>query len=99
MPLTSGSRGLAVPDLHLVNYSAKAKWINQIVEKGKQLPWIKYARYYIGTALSTITPEWQWLRDLRQPHADPSRNPPWYAMIQETARKLCSLMTSDTGRS
>ena len=100
--LPSARGGLAIPDLHYVNRSSKTKFIASITDRTNTAQWTCYARYWLGTILSTIRPDWIWLRDLRKPHADPSRIPPWYDVIKDTTQHFrnelvnCNNITNKT---
>ena len=80
--------GLGIPDLHNTNRASKSKWTRDIIDPVKTVTWLSYARYWLGIPLSTIHPDWRWLRDLRKPHADPNRMPPWYEILHDTITSL-----------
>ena len=85
LPYSRG--GLNIPDLRTMDIVVKTKWVNDITNKVKSRPWLSYARYWLGTALSTIKPDWAWLRSLRQPHADPTTLPPWYHVLKNAVQE------------
>ena len=80
--------GLNIPDLHHANCTSKTKWIQMITDRLYNSTWTGFARYWLGTALSTMKPEWTWLRDLRKPHADPKNTPAWYQITKDTAQQF-----------
>ena len=86
LPLKEGS--LAIPDLRKTNVTTTVKWLKEIGDKNYQRSWIKWPRYYIGTALSTVKEQWTFLRANKYPHADPNCVPPWYTIVQKTAKKF-----------
>lgn len=86
LPLKEG--GLAIPDLRKTNVTMKVKWLKEIGDKKYQRSWIKWPRYYIGTALSTVKENWIFLRDNKYPHADPNSVPDWYIIVQKMAKKF-----------
>lgn len=85
LPINEG--GLAIPDLRKVNVATKVKWLREIGDKDYQQSWIKWPRYFIGTALSTVKEQWTYLREKKYPHADPNSVPPWYKIVHTTAKK------------
>ena len=87
-PLPWSGGGLNIPDLHHANRAVKTKWIQQISDRTNTATWTGFARYWLGIALSTVKPEWTWLRDMRKPHADPQTIPPWYKVIKNTVQEF-----------
>lgn len=104
LPLDRG--GLGIPDMQIITEAALGKWVKSIVNREKNELWVHYARYWSGTALSTLKPEWSWLRSNLKPHADPTTTPKWYKilirLLQEHKQKLPTLpdhsLTSKTLR-
>lgn len=80
--------GLAIPDLRKINLATKMKWLREIGDKNYKRTWIKWPRYYIGTALSTVKEQWTFLRANKYPHADPNNVPPWYQLVHTNAKKF-----------
>ena len=68
--------GLRIPNVTESIRGVKTKWIRNITEKEDKTPWLWWPRYYIGTPLSTIKQEWNFLKDNSSPRADPSRPNP-----------------------
>ena len=81
-----GSGGLDIPDLQTANRTTKTKWIKEIGDEKYKHPWVHWARYYIGIALSTVKDQWSFLRSNLKPHADPNNIPEWYAIVQSTMK-------------
>ena len=85
LPLNRG--GLGIPSLAHVNIVSKFKWHKDITDQSNNRLWTFYARYWLGTILSTVRHDWTWLRSLLKPHADPATLPTWYITVKETAQK------------
>lgn len=96
LPLDRG--GLAIPDLGRANDTLQFKWTQQVTDPKYQRPWVHNARYWIGTALSTIRPEWAFLRSSLKPHADPTTTPLWYKKIRQTAQQHREQLKKDAHR-
>lgn len=79
--------GLLIPNLTTANATTKTKWIKEIGDENYTHPWVYWARYYIGTALSTVKHQWSFLRTHLKPHADPNNIPEWYALVQRTIKE------------
>ena len=87
MHLPRDQGGLAIPDLKNLGKTLKSKGIQQITDPKYDRPWVHTARYWIGTALSTIRPDWAHLRTSLKPHADPSTIPAYYQHIKSLAQE------------
>lgn len=79
--------GLQIPDIRNKVRATRLKWIKQITDKRDGRMWIHYARYWLGTALSTIRDDWQRLRSALKPAADPTTIPQHYKTIKETIQQ------------
>ena len=78
--------GLGIPNVKESIKGVRTKWIKKITEKEDNTTWLRWPRYYIGRALSTVKLEWKFLHDNSSPRADPTNIPPWYKEIIQTVK-------------
>ena len=91
-PIHNG--GLAIPDPITMNKSLKVKCLRHISNANDNRSWCLWARYYIGTHLSTLKPTWGFLRSNLNPHADPNEVPDWHQTTHEAARTLTPFLNT-----
>ena len=73
---TKGGLGLSNP-MHKA-FALRIKMLRPITDPSNNQNWIRLARYFIGSQLATLNPEWKFLKANSLPHLDPSKKPPWY---------------------
>ena len=87
MCMTQGEGGLGIPNIDERITAIRTKPIKTITDKNNLSLWITWPRYYIGTSLSTIKTEWNFLRDNNKPRADPNNVPKWYKEMAKVIKE------------
>jgi hypothetical protein len=95
--LSPNQGGLGIPDLGTASKAMLTKWVTAITNQTYTATWVNMARYWTGTALSTLNSDWEWLRSNLKPHADPTTVPSWYKTLVTTLQQhRLQLTSSDT---
>lgn len=86
--------GLSIPDIQTQNIATKSKWIKHITDRTYHAKWVYFARYWLGIPVSTINPDWTWLRTTLQPQADPRTSPTSYTTVRKTLQSRRTLFST-----
>ena len=78
--------GLVIPKVAEAIKGVRTKWIRNITEKQEKTHRLMWPHYYMGTSLSTVKPEWNFLRDNNSPRADLTNIPPWHKETLEVVK-------------